>query len=36
LNPSIMDLIVLKADNFNTLDNFSFSSADHAVNLFDL
>ena len=36
LNPSIMDLIVLKADNFDTLDNFSFSSADHAVNLFDL
>ena len=36
LNPSIMDLIITKADKFDSMDNLSFSSSDHAVNLFDL
>ena len=36
LNPSIMDLIITKADKLDSMDNFSFSSSDHAVNLFDL
>lgn len=36
LNPFIMDLIITKADKFDSMDNLSFSSSDHAVNLFDL
>jgi len=36
LNPSIMDLIITKADKLDSMDNFSFSSSDHVANLFDL
>jgi hypothetical protein len=36
LNPSIMDLIITKADKLESMDNFSFSSSDHMPNLFDL
>jgi hypothetical protein len=35
-NPSIMDMIILKAEHFDSMDNFNFSSSDHAINLFDL
>jgi len=36
LNPSIMDLIITKASKLDSMDNFSYSSADHASNIFDL
>jgi len=36
LNNSIMDLIITKTREFDSMDNFSFSSADHGVNLFNL
>lgn len=36
LNLSIMDLIIAKASKLDSTDNFSFSSSDHAVNLFNL
>ena len=36
LNESIMNMIINKADKLDSMDNFSFSSADHAVNLFNL
>jgi hypothetical protein len=36
LNESIMNMIINKADKLDSMDNFSFSSADHAANLFDL
>ena len=36
LNESIMNLIINKADKLDSVDNFSFSSADHVSNIFDL
>tara|TARA_Y100000022_G_scaffold181655_1_gene174487 strand:+ start:42 stop:878 length:837 start_codon:yes stop_codon:yes gene_type:complete len=36
LNESIMNMIINKADKLDSMDNFSFSSADHAANIFDL
>jgi hypothetical protein len=37
LNESIINMIINKADKLDSMDNFSFASADHpAVNLFDL
>jgi hypothetical protein len=37
LNESIMNMIINKADKLDSMDNFSFESADHpAVNMFDL
>lgn len=35
-NPSIMDMIILKAEQFDSMDNFNFSSSDHATNMFSL
>jgi hypothetical protein len=34
-NPSIMDMIILKTEQFDSMDNFNFSSSDHATNLFN-
>ncbi len=31
-----MDMIIIKTEQFDSMDNFAFSSADHAVNMFDL
>ena len=36
LNESIMNMIINKAEKLDSMDNFSFISADHAVNMFDL
>ena len=36
LNLSVMDLIITKAHNFDSMARFSFSSTDHVTNLFDL
>lgn len=36
LNESMMNMIIIQADKFDSMDNFSFSSSAHAYNLFDL
>lgn len=35
LNLSFMDLIIMRADKYDTQNNFNFSSDDHPSNLFD-
>jgi hypothetical protein len=36
LPETFMNMIILKTEEFDSYDNFNFSSSDHATNLFDL